>query len=82
LQKIDLKNKHLTGERKIKMDEATLELWADAMQDAYRRSNNRENACILVLCKYPEIPTDIRHAMWEAIDAYVDAEESYDRNQK
>ena len=55
--------------------ETKLELWADAMQDAYRRSKNRENACILVLQKYPEIPTDIRHAMWEAMFAYEDTME-------
>lgn len=57
---------------RIRMKEETLEQWAYAMQDAYRRSNNRENACILVMQKYPEIPADIRHAMWDAIDAYAD----------
>jgi len=44
------------------MDEKTLEMWAYAMQDGYRRSKNRENACILALSAYPEIPKDIRHA--------------------
>ena len=52
------------------MDENTLEKWAFAMQDAYRRSGNREDACRIALGRYPDIPADIRHAMWEAIDAY------------
>ena len=54
------------------MDEKTLEQWAYAMQDAYTRSNNRENACVLALSAYPEMPKEIRRAMWQAIDAYVD----------
>jgi len=57
------------------MDEETLERWAYAMQDAYRRSSNRENACILFMQQYPEVSADIRHAMWGAIDAYEDNRE-------
>ena len=49
-----------------------LEEWAISMADAYRRSSNRENACALVLHQYPGIPADIRHAMWEAIAAFID----------
>ncbi len=45
---------------------------AYAMQDAYKTNSNRENACIDVLHKFSYADIDQLHAMWDAIDAYVD----------
>lgn len=45
---------------------------AYAMQDAYKSNSNRENACIDVLHKFPKEDIEVLHAMWDAIDAYVD----------
>ena len=61
-----------TGE--VIMDDERLAEIAYAMQEAYRQSKNREDACLLVLNKHPDSPTEIHHAMWHAIDAYVDRE--------
>ena len=45
---------------------------AYAMQDSYKANHNRENACIDVLHKFPDINIEVLRAMWDAIDAYVD----------
>ena len=49
---------------------------ARSMAYAYRLSNNRENAIVLVLHKHPDIEEEILRNMWEAIDAYVDTQEN------
>ncbi len=54
------------------MDQKTLEEIAYDMQEAYKQTKGREQACLLVLNKHPDSPIEIRHAMWQAIDAYVD----------
>lgn len=50
---------------------------AYAMQDAYKANTNRENACIDVLHKFADADVNQLHAMWDAIDAYVDMNIGY-----
>lgn len=52
--------------------EESIEQLAYELEKAYRENNNRENAIIDVLSKYPDANSKELLHMWEGIDAYVD----------